>query len=289
MPYRQGVHAVIISDLFCCPRSKEPLFQNKEDIRTENGEHVYRIVDDVPDFYVEDEISATPSDNANRKWLEAQAVEGRDIYYRHCHRQLEGMNFLMDEISRHSHSTCRVLEVGAGTGHFTRWLCEVCQPGTEIYACDYSWPCIETIKANTQNATGLHLFRGNARGDLPFAPEAFDIVLQRLSPLGPKGWSPVEKIQFTLDLLKPGGLFAFAGWEDEYGGTCETLIENGFASASHHRWRYPYTFNEEEYAGSLLEGGNDRDEIPAMVESAKAAGGLSVIKKEHLFLARKPE
>ena len=136
---------MIISDLFRCPISKEPLVQTKDEIRTEGGEYVYHFVDEVPDFYVEDEISVTPPYNANRRWLAADAVEGRDIYYRHCHRQLEGMSFCMDEISRRSFSDCRVLEAGAGTGHFTRWLCEVCQLGTAVYAFDYSWPCIEKI------------------------------------------------------------------------------------------------------------------------------------------------
>lgn len=242
----------MLLDTFCCPLCKKPLTQTKTDILCEPCARTYDTHDDVLDFYIAEGESAIREDDQNRKWLDDQVVAGRDLYYDGCARELPGMSFCMDEISRRTFAGCRILEVGSGTGHFTRWLAEVRQPGAEIYTFDYSWPCIEKTRVKVGDTRSLTLFRANARGPMPFADETFDIILQRLAPFNPSGATPEEKTRRTLDLLKPGGWHIFAGWGVEY-TTCGELVQQGFSQAEFHRWEYPYTFGREEYLGGLVE------------------------------------
>ena len=274
---------------FRCPRSGQGLREADRAVVSRDGRHCYDMLDGIPDFYVEDQGSATPADDANRKWLSADAVAGRELYYERC-REWEGMSFCVGQIARLSHSECCVLEVGAGTGHFSRWLAERCDKGTRIYCFDFSWPCIEMTRARTASLLNVHLFRANARGPLPFAAHSFDVILQRLAPFSPKGADRGEKNQRSLELLKPGGHHIFAGWDDEYGGSCEDLLRNGWARAQHHRWEYPYRFEDEEYVGGLMEGGASRQEAEDRLAEAEGdPDGLTTIRKEHLFIAQKPE
>ena len=315
----------MLTDTFRCPLCKGPLMQTKIDVQCETCDHVYEIPASIPDFYIAEGESTIRADDQNRKWLDDQVVEGRDLYYDHCTRELPGMSFCMDEIGRRTFAGCRILEVGSGTGHFTRWLAEVCQPGTEIYTFDFSWPCIEKTRAKIGNSPGLTLFRANARAPLPFADETFDVILQRLAPFNPSGASPEEKTHRTLDLLKPGGWHIFAGWGVEY-TTCKELIRQGFARAEHHRWEYPYIFAGEEYLGGLVEelgsftqakellagrltaaNSGKAEYLRYLVEregrSSKEAeqiwreaqplsdpdGSFIRLRKEHLYMAQKPE
>ena len=126
-------------------------------------------------------------DEPNKTWLDPEIVDARDVEYRLCARELKGMVFCMQEISKRTSAGCRVLEVGMGTAHFTRWLAEVSELGTEVYAFDFSWPIIEKARANTYGLSGVTLFRANARGAFPFKDASFDVVLLRLAPLGPHG------------------------------------------------------------------------------------------------------
>ena len=278
----------MLSDFFRCPRSGQTLIQDDQALVSEDGQHTYTIVDGVPDFYIEEDKSIIQADDANRKWLDAHAVKGRNIHYERC-REWEGMSFCIEQIARLSHPACRVLEVGAGTGHFSRWLAKSCQTGTQIYCFDFSWPCIETIKIRIADLSNVDLFRANARGPMPFAPCSFDVILQRLAPFSPKGVEQQEKAQRVLDLLTPGGHYIFGGWEDEYGGSCEDHIQNGFARAQHHRWAYPYHFEDEEFVGGLMEGGATRLEAEAKLSEARSkTNGLFTVRKEHLFIAQKP-
>jgi SAM-dependent methyltransferase len=114
----------------------------------------------------------------------------------------------MHEIGQRTHDECRVLEVGMGTGYFTRWLAEVSAPGTAIFAFDYSWPMIEKAKANTSEMSAVTLFRANAREKLPFRGGDFDIVYLQSAPLGPHG---VSRIEAGYELLKPGGWYVSVG------------------------------------------------------------------------------
>ena len=166
----------MVFDFFRCPRSGQALVQTDQAVVSQDGQYTYAIVDGVPDFYIEEGKSIVPTDDANRRWLDAHAVAGRDLYYERCH-EWEGMSFCLEQITRLSDSACHTLEVGAGTGHFSRWLAESCQRGTLIYSFDFSWPCIEMTRNRIAGLSNVCLFRANARGPMPFAPLGFDIIL----------------------------------------------------------------------------------------------------------------
>jgi SAM-dependent methyltransferase len=278
---------VILSELFRCPRTGRKLLQDEASAYSADGTHRYEIVDGVPDFYIDGGGAAGVDDEANCKWLDADTVEGRDLYYERC-REWEGMSFCLEQISRLSYNKCRILEVGAGTGHFSRWICDVCQPGTQLYTFDYSWPCIRKTQTQLSNCTDAYTFRANARGPMPFAAESFDIILQRLAPFNQKGADQRAKMQRILNLLKPEGHYLFAGWEDDYGATCSDYTHHGFKSAQFHRWLYPYYFTEREFVGGALEGGASREEAEDQLRAAKKKEQeLFSLRGEHLVIARK--
>lgn len=62
-----------------------------------------------------------------------------------------------------------VLEVGCGTGHFSRWLAE---QDMRVFGLDLSWPML----AEAQRSDGLLYARGNALR-LPFRERSFDLVV----------------------------------------------------------------------------------------------------------------
>lgn len=256
-------------------------------------------MDDIPDFFVsesEHDFSADP----NIIWLDPQIVEARDTVYRLCTRELKGMTFCMREMGRRTSQGCRVLEVGMGTGHFTRWLAEVAAPGTAIYAFDFSWPIIEKAKANIGESPGVTLFRANAREGLPFQAGIFDIVFIRLAPLGQHG---VPNVQAGFELLKPGGWYFGAGWEQERYETppTEWAVQHGYASAEFHEWQYRRLQSDQEYTAWQTE----QKGLLAMRESGKAidtsertrvdsgcnqgtGGGVFKMTQEHVLIVQKP-
>lgn len=259
----------------------------------------FQIVNGIPDFFVS-ESEHDFSDDPNIIWLDSQIVEARDTVYRLCTRELKGMTFCMHEMGRRTSRGCRVLEVGMGTGHFTRWLTEVSEPGTAIYAFDFSWPIIEKAKVNTGGLSGVTLFRANAREGLPFQAGVFDIVLVRLAPLGPRG---VPNVQAGFDLLKPGGWYFGAGWEKERYETppTEWAIQHGYESAEYHEWQYRRVQSEEEHVAWQIEG----ERLAAMRESREAIDtsermsfdsrcnqdrgrGILKLTQEHVLIAQKP-
>jgi len=210
------------------------------------------------------------------------------------------MTFCINEIGQRTRSDCRVLEVGMGTGHFTRWLAEVSAPGTVIYAFDFSWPIIEKAKINTGGSPGVTLFRANAREELPFQVGAFDIVFVRLAPLGPHGMSRIEAGH---ELLKPGGWYFSAGWENERFETppTEWAIQHGYETAEYHVWQYRRVQSEKEYVASQIE----QEHLSAMrksnksVDTSERMGGESSsnqgsgrgflkMTQEHVLIAQKP-
>ena len=220
-------------------------------------------------------------------------VQARDTYYRLCTRELRGMAFCMREIGKRTFSGCRVLEVGMGTGHFTRWLAEAVEPGTEIYAFDFSWPIIEKAVKNAFRLAGVTLFRANARGRLPFQDGTFDIVYVRLAPLGAHG---VPNVQAAFELLKPGGWHFEAAWVKEQFDVppTEWAIQHGFDSAEHHSWQCQRVVTEEEVAAKRIE----QDHLLRQFEKAgkmkrgpaipeNLDGGIAMTY-ENLIIARKP-
>ncbi len=230
-------------------------------------------------------------------WLLPEIVEARDAIYRLCTRDLRGMAYCMREIGTRTFAGYRVLEVGMGTGHFTAWLAEVVAPGTGIYAFDWSWPMLEVARANARGLSGVRLFRGNARGPLPFPDGWFDVVFLRLAPLGPKG---VPNVQAAHALLKPGGWYFEASWRRERFDTPPTqwATDHGFESAEHHCWRYPRLQSEEERLAARIEGSRIADSAGAAASREGLAspamsrqdvvGGILVVTDEELLVAREP-
>ena len=241
------------TNIFVCPLCKGLL--NSRDL----GYHCtscvcdYPIIDGIPDFFVS-EANQEEEDvwRENLAWLDPQMVEAREIIYRLSVRKLKGMTFAMQQLGLRTFPGCRILEVGTGTGHFTRWMGEVSAPGTEIYAFDFSWPMFAKARANIANQPGVVLLRANAMGKLPFQEESFDLVFLRLAPLCKGGMSSSLA---AFQLLKPGGWLFKAGWDarrEEIPWT-EQAIQIGYECAEMHEWQYPRTKTEEEYAASRVE------------------------------------
>lgn len=286
-------------DIFSCPVCKGPLQRTPLSFHCRSCDRTFPIVDGVPDFFIS-ESHHDFGDDPNIIWLDPQIAEARDTVYRLCSRELPGMTFCMHEMGRRTSRGSRVLEVGMGTGHFTRWLAEVSEPDTSVYAFDFSWPFIETARVNIGKLSGVTLFRANAREGLPFQPGVFDIVFVRLAPLGPRG---VPNVQAGLQLLKPGGWYFGAGWEKEHHETLPTewAIQHGYQSAEYHEWQYPRVQTEEEYIARQIE----QTALLAMQERAKPTdtselmssgsgrhqgpgGSILEMIQEHVLIARKP-
>jgi SAM-dependent methyltransferase len=278
--------------ILCCPACKGPLSAATHSFRCELCERSFEIVNGIPDFFVVESVQDA-IDEPNKTWTCPEIVEARDTVYRLCSRELRGMNFCMQKIAKRTYAGCRVLEVGMGTGHFTRWLAEVSKPGTEVYAFDFSWPIIEKAKKNTAGLGGVALFRANARGRLPFEEGTFDILFLRLAPLGPHG---VPNVQAGLELLKPGGWYFEAVWYQEQFETppTEWAISHGYESAEHHTWQYWRALTEEESLAKKVE----REHLVSQFAKANrpireslcqlTAEGVLEMTHENLLIARKP-
>jgi SAM-dependent methyltransferase len=256
----------------------------------------FEVVDDIPDFFIL-ESEQDSIDDPNRTWLKPEIVEARDTVYRLCARELRGMTFCMQEIGRRTSSGCRVLEVGMGTGHFTRWLTEVAAPGTHIYAFDFSWPIMAKAKINIKGLSGVTLFRANARGELPFKKAFFDIVFLRLAPLGPHG---VPNVQAAFKLLQPGGWLFEAGWTSGQFDTppTEWAVQNGYESAEHHVWQYHRIQTEQEHTAMRTEleylafmKGEDKlpDETNKVITNHQGDQRILKLTYENVLIARKPK
>jgi len=284
----------MLLDIFCCPNCKGTLSRNDSGISCSVCGTKFDITNGVADFFVG---AAESPDDRNRVWLCPEVAGARDTKYRLCTRQLKGMTFCMREISQRTFPGCRVLEVGMGTGHFTRWLAEVSKPGTEIYAFDYSWPMVEKAKVNTQGFPDITFFRANARGILPFKKGTFDIVFLRLAPLGPSG---MPTVRAAFELLKPGGWYFEAAWERERAGTppAQWATNHGFEDAEFHVWRYRRMQSEEEYFAGLIDAPRspyefvDMEKARAFTSAMKRLQGtdegIPVMTEETLLIARKP-
>jgi SAM-dependent methyltransferase len=277
-------------DEFCCPVCKGSLTAAATSLCCAPCGREFEIVDGVPDFFIsETDRDRIDDDDPNRAWLDPEIVEARDTYYNLCARQLKGMTYCIQEVARRTRPGCRVLEVGMGTGHFTRWLAEVAEPGTEIYGFDFSWPIIEKAKLKAGGLPGVALLRANARGMLPFEDESFDIVLVRLAPLGPRG---VPNTQVAFELLQPGGWLFEAGWKAEQHETppTEWAIQHGFESAEYHVWQYWRAQSEQERAAMEVEFERLVSLIkPSRIETReKVADGVRLkMTHENLLIARK--
>ena len=210
-----------------------------------------------------------------------------------------GMAFCMEQVGSRTSAGSRVLEVGMGTGRFTGWLAESVHPQTTIFAFDFSQAMMEKARTNTIGSPNVVLFRGNARGPMPFHPESFDIILVRLAPFKVEGHS--HAAGSALHLLRPGGwLFEAMTTAGERPDTPPTqwTMDKGFESAEFHIWRYPHVVTEEEYLSALLDAPRPSYLTPN-VEKARALtaamkkhygheDGIPGVQVESLLMARKP-
>ncbi|HSH05844.1 MAG TPA: class I SAM-dependent methyltransferase [Anaerolineae bacterium] len=243
------------------------------------------LVGGIPDFFEGDEEEL---DRPNRSWLGEEAVAAREIVYELSHRELVGMAFCMAEVGKRSFAGCRILEVAAGTGHFTRWLREVCVAGTEIYAFDVSWPILARARAKVGEAEGVHLFRGNARGRLPFLQNYFDMIVVRLAPFGQRD---VPKIVAAHRLLKRGGWYFGAGWQKRQWETSPVAwaLAKGYDEAAFHEWGYWRDVSAEEGEALIVERRQmvaSGFEQLADWDEGEALRPRQVVH-EHLLMARK--
>jgi SAM-dependent methyltransferase len=284
-------------DSFCCPVCKGSLRAGSTDLRCTPCGRGFPIVDGIPDFFIS-ETEADSIDEPSKTWLDSRIVEARDTVYRLCARELKGMAFCMREIGKRTREKYHLLEVGMGTGHFTRWLVEVSRPGIKVYAFDFSWPILEKAKANTQGLSGVSLFRANARGRLPFKNECFDIVFLRLAPLGAH---EIPNVQAGYELLKPGGWYFEAGWEQARYETppTEWAMRHGFESVEHHEWRYWRRQTEQEQTAAQVELAHLASQACQTVmktqpqtrdaESPPGEGGsIPKLTHEYVLIAHKP-
>ena len=278
---------------FFCPVCKEAFVVTPASLRCVVCGRVYEIVNGIPDLFVGDMERDFVGD-PNQTWLDPKIVEARDTVYRFCARELEGMAFCMQEIRLRSRPGCRILEVGMGTGHFTRWLAEVVASGTEIYAFDFSWPIIEKAKINTQGSGGITLFRANARRLLPFKEESFDMAFVRLAPFGTSGKS---RAQAGYELLKPGGWYFEAGWDENANSEVrptEWAIRQGYKSAEYHVWQYRRIQTEEERTAQQIEMERMTSFPGGPVQKTQAQnyqdddGRTWKMTTEYLLIAQKP-
>jgi SAM-dependent methyltransferase len=231
-------------DAFCCPTCKNTLNSSPAVLTCTGCGRSYPILNGILDFFLVDNEGEI-IDEVSAIWQDEKVVEARNTIYRLCTRELRGMTFCMQEIARRTGPGIRILEVGMGTGHFTRWLAEVAAPGTEIYAFDCSWPILQTAQANLHGLSSVTLFRANARRTLPFPDASFDILLLRLAPLGSHG---VPNVSAGYQILKPGGWYFEACWDrEQYEDTWTAwALKHGFEHAEQHTWQYPRLVTEEE-------------------------------------------
>jgi SAM-dependent methyltransferase len=270
-------------ETFCCPSCKNTLNSSPAALTCTGCGCSYPILNGIPDFFlVHSEQESV--DLVSAIWGDEKIVKARNTIYRLCTRELRGMAFCMQEIARRTGPGIRILEVGMGTGDFTRWLAEVTAPGTEIFSFDYSWPMLQTAQANLQGISSVTMFRANARGVLPFLLSSFDILFLRLAPLGPHG---IANIAAGYPLLKPGGWYFEACWDRErYEDTWTAwAIQHGFENAEHHTWQYLRTVTEEEKFARTIE----QAAWPADHKET-SSGYISNVRMtiENLLIAQKP-
>lgn len=276
---------------FRCPLCSGALTWSPAAATCSECSHIYAIRDGIPDFFVVQDESGE-IDDANKTWLDPEIVQARETAYRLSVRELQGMAFCMAEMGRRTFPGCRVLEACMGTGHFTHWLAEVAAPDTEIWAFDFSWPIIETAKHNAAGMRGVVLFRANARSQLPFAAESFDLILTRLSPFGRHGNS---KTQAAIQWLKPGGWYFSAGWKRSVYETppTEEAVQRGFESAQLHEWQYRRRQSAEEASATSLERQRLAARMGKTLDDSHQVwhsdGSVTDMTYEHLLMARKPE
>ncbi len=236
-------------NVFRCPLCKGQLSQTESAYLCPACERKFLIEQGIPNFYLP---GPERPEDLNTTYHSPEVAEAKNTVFHLGARNLRGMACCMDEIGRLSFPGCRVLEVGMGTGHFTRWMAEVCHPQTQIYAFDFSSAMIQKAAQNTSDHQNITLFRASSRAPLPFVRNTFHIILVRLAP-----FKPSDQPNPGFHLLRPGGTFFEAsttrGERFDIPPT-QWATEIGFESAEYRIWRYTRFLYEEEYLADMIDG-----------------------------------
>ena len=236
---------------FVCPLCKGHLSSVEYRFQCPPCERTYAIEEGIPDFFmVEDETEFV--DERNSIWEDPEIIEIRNIYYSYCYRELKGMRYCLDELAAGAKDGLRILEVGTGTGHFTRLLDERLTADHRVYSFDSSWGILEKARENTADTNRVILFRANSRSKLPFPDHWFDVIFDRLAPLGSHD---VPVLIAGKELLKPDGLYMQAGKRPVEYEThpVDWAKQCGYKTAEYHVWRYPRAISWEEHCAALPE------------------------------------
>jgi SAM-dependent methyltransferase len=103
----------------------------------------------------------------------------------------------------------RVLELGAGTGHFAVHLAELVGSGGSLVASDISPAMVDLIKQKLDGLPNVSAEVIDA-GAIPGAAEAYDVVVSRMGLMFVT--EPLQAFQGIRRVLKPGGRLAAAVW-----------------------------------------------------------------------------
>ena len=276
-----------LGSVFCCPISKGKLVWEEDRLFCSESERVYEVENEILNFYIEEgETQAVLSEDPNRKWLLENVAEGRDIVYGEYSRRLKGMQFVMDMLEGLSRPGFRVLEVGCGTGHFTEWVAEICHSESEIFTFDFSDSMLAMTKAKIASYSNVKLFKGNARGPVPFPEAHFDFILQRLAPFGPRDFGSEN---WAMKYLKPSGHYVFAAWGHEF-IEFSRLKDAGYVDREMHRWEYENVQTFEEYVGGLMEDeGLAREEAEQKARLEYDRADEVRVREESVILGKKAE
>jgi ubiquinone/menaquinone biosynthesis C-methylase UbiE len=104
-----------------------------------------------------------------------------------------------------------VLEIAAGTGVVTRALAAKLDPSAEIVATDLNQPMLD-MAASLQGGRRKVTFRQADAQSLPFEDESFDLVVCQFGVM----FFPdkLQSYREALRVLKPGGIYIFAVWDE---------------------------------------------------------------------------
>lgn len=250
---------------FVCPRCAGALVGDAASIRCLSCSSIFPVEHGVADFFIS-ESDEEIVDERNAIWEDPEIIHIRNTHYDFCYRELKGVRFCLDRLNKLEKGGLRILEVGTGTGHFAKLMDERLRR-SEIYSFDSSWGILKKARLHTARADRIILFRANSRSGLPFPKQWFDVIFDRLAPLGAHH---VPVLIAGKELLKPVGLYMQIGAYPVAFDTppVEWAKHCGYRQAEYHVWQYPREKLWEEYCASIPEGKFLREDLS--LDEAKA-------------------